>query len=237
VKGFEGRTALVTGAGGGIGAAIVRALVQEGARTVLCGRSVASLEAVRVPLAPSAADRTWVLPLDVRDARAVEDAFDRIAEIFGTTPDTLAVCHGVNTIRPLEQLDDTLWTEVIATNLTGTFHCLRAAMRRMRPIGHGRIVVISSVSGRPGFEKFPGFAAYCASKYALTGLVEVAAAELAGTDVGLAMICPGGVDTEMFRRTLPGRRASLTPEDVARAAIELLDPAVPASRGAIVDLV
>ena len=236
MKAFEGRTALVTGAGGGIGAAVARALSEEGARVMLCGRTASTLERVKQALPPAAAEAA-VCVMDVRDADAVERAFDRTAEIFGGPPETLALCHGLNTIGRLDQLADAAWNDVIATNLTGAFSCIRAAIRRMRPAGRGRIVVISSVSGRPGFEKFPGFGAYCASKYALTGLVEVAAVELKATDIGIAMICPGGVDTEMFRRTLPGRTASLAPEDVARSVLGLLDPAAPPPRGAIIDLI
>ena len=100
----------------------------------------------------------------------------------------------------------------------------------------GRIVVVSSVSGRQGYVKYPGFAAYCASKYGLTGLIEVAAAEIAGSGIGLAMLCPGGVDTDMFRTTFPGQHASLTADDVARSLLTLLHPGAPPPRGTITGL-
>jgi NAD(P)-dependent dehydrogenase (short-subunit alcohol dehydrogenase family) len=173
--------------------------------------------------------------MDVRREEDVARAFAGAERDLGPL-DVVVACHGVNSLARVEDITLPSWNEVVETNLTGAFLVAREAARRMRPRGLGRIVLVSSVSGRPGYRKFPGFAAYAASKYALTGLVEVLAAELEGSGVGLALICPGGVDTEMFRRTFPGQPADLTPERTASAIADLADPRALAPGGVILDL-
>lgn len=231
---FQGRAALVTGAGTGIGRAVAIHLAGEGAAVALCGRRPETLQETARHVS-GAGGRACALPMDARREDEVRGAFDAAEAALG--PVEVAVAsHGVNTLARAEEMAIEAWNDVVATNLTGVFLVAREAARRMRPRGRGRIVIVSSVSGRPGHRKFPGFAAYAASKYALTGLVEVLAAELDGTGVGLAMICPGGVDTEMFRRTFPGARAALTPERTAAAILDLADPGAPAPGGVILDL-
>jgi NAD(P)-dependent dehydrogenase (short-subunit alcohol dehydrogenase family) len=128
------------------------------------------------------------------------------------------------------------WEEIVSINLTGSFLVAREAARAMRGRGQGRIVLVGSVSGRPRFEKFAGFAAYAASKAGLTGLIEVLAVELRGSGVGAAMVCPGGVETEMFARTFPGSRAPLSAERVASAILDLADPRTALPRN-VLDLI
>jgi NAD(P)-dependent dehydrogenase (short-subunit alcohol dehydrogenase family) len=231
---FQGRTALVTGAGTGIGRAAALRLASEGASVALCGRRAAALEETARLLA-AASGRAVVIPVDVRIEDEVARAFDAAERALGPV-DAAVACHGVNTLARVEESTLAAWNDIVATNLTGVFLVAREAARRMRPRSSGRIVIVSSVSGRPGYRKFPGFGAYAASKYALTGLVEVLAAELEGSSVGIAMICPVGVDTEMFRRTFPGLAAELTPERTAGAIADLADPAAPAPAGEIFDL-
>jgi NAD(P)-dependent dehydrogenase (short-subunit alcohol dehydrogenase family) len=232
--GFQEKVALVTGAGSGIGRAVAIHLAREGAWVALCGRREEPLRETG-RLAPALPGRTAAIPMDVRIEDDVAGGFDLAERGLGPI-DVVIACHGVNTLSRVEETPIEEWDEVVETNLTGTFLVAREAARRMRPLRAGRIVLVSSVSGRPGFRKFPGFAAYASSKYALTGLVEVLAAELAGSGVGLAMVCPIGVDTEMFRRTFPGAAAALTPEQVAAAIADLADPASPPQAGAIVEL-
>ncbi len=231
---FKGRSGLVTGAGGGIGAAVAGALAREGARLALCGRHQAALEIVR-DQCTAFTDRAVAIPIDVRVEDSVRKGFDRAWTEVGPL-DVVVACHGVNRLARVEELALPIWEEIIATNLTGTFLCVREAARRMRARGGGRIVLVSSVSGRPGYRKFPGFAAYSASKYAMTGLAEVVSAELAGSGVEVAVICPAGVDTDMFRRTFPGGRAELSASRVAEAILDLADPARASVQGLIVDL-
>lgn len=224
----------MTGAGTGIGRAAAIHLAQEGASVALCGRRIEALrETAR--LLGEVSGHALVRSMDARLEDEVAGAFDDAEHTLGPLQ-AVIVSHGVNTLARVEESKLAAWNDVVAANLTGVFLVAREAARRMRPRREGRIVIVSSVSGRPGFRKFPGFAAYAASKYALTGLVEVLAAELEGSGVGVAMICPAGVDTEMFRRTFPGKTAPLTPERTAEAIADLADPGAHTPAGVIVDL-
>jgi NAD(P)-dependent dehydrogenase (short-subunit alcohol dehydrogenase family) len=231
---LHGLTALVTGAGTGIGEAAARGLAAEGAAVALCGRRAEVLERSRERLVRDAG-RAIAVPMDARREEDVARAFDTAERGLGAV-DVAVVSHGVNQLSRVEETPLETWRAVVDTNLTGVFLIVREAVRRMRPRARGRIVIVSSVSGRPGHRKFPGFAAYAASKYALTGLVEVLAGELDGSGIGVAMVCPAGVDTEMFRETFPGRTAALSAADVAVAIVDLADPAAPAPAGLILDL-
>lgn len=232
---FASKVGLVTGAGSGIGRAAALALSAEGAALVLCGRRLPLLSAVREQCVTAGA-RAIAVPTDVRDVDAVTDLFDRAERELGRV-DTVVLSHGINRVATLDSIDLDLWNDVVGTNLTGSFVVARESAIRMRRAGGGRIVFVSSVSGRPGFRKFPGFSAYSASKYGLTGLAEVLAAELDGTGVGVSVLCPGSVDTEMFRRTFPGQRAEITLARAAEAILELADPASKVAPLRIVDLV
>lgn len=231
---FRDRVALVTGAGTGIGRAVALHLAEEGASLALCGRREAPLRET-AGMVPGTTARCVALPTDVRREDEVARAFETTVRTLGPV-DVAVACHGVNDLARVEDSSLETWSDIVATNLTGAFLVAREAARRMRARGGGRIVIVSSISGRPGYRKYPGFAAYAASKYGLTGLVEVLAAELEGSGVGLAMICPAGIDTEMFRRTFPGQQAALTPERAASAIADLADPAARPPAGTILDL-
>ena len=230
---FHGQAVVVSGAGTGIGAAVAAALAAEGASVVLCGRRPAPLEETRASCERAGA-RAVAAALDVRDEVALARAFDR-AEALGPLEAAIA-CHGINLVAGAEEMPLRDWNEVVSTNLTGSFLFAREAARRMRARALGRIVLVSSVSGRPGHRKYPGFAAYAASKYGLTGLLEILAVELDGSGVSITMICPGGVETEMFQRTFPGPRAFLTAGAAADAILNLADPRTAPPSGTIVDL-
>lgn len=230
---FQNRVVLLTGASGEIGKAVALRLAREGATLALCGRREGPLEDVK-RTCEALTSTVIALNFDVREEEAMREAFDR-ADSLGPV-DAAIAAHGVNRLAPIETMETSVWDEVIETNLSGCFYMVREAVRIMKPRGRGRIVLVSSVSGRPGFTKFPGFAAYSASKYALTGLTEVASAELAGSGLSIAMVCPAGVETELFRRTVPGGTATLKPADVASVLVDLADPSSPTPSGSIIDL-
>ena len=172
---LEGKHAVVTGAGTGIGRAIAQRLAAEGARLTLLARDESRLRDV----APGATVRS----LDIRDRDAVFAAFDEPLDILVAN----AGIGGEN-VTP----DGDRWDDIVGTNLTGTYWCCRAA-EPLLPDG-GRIVVTSSILARIGVA---GYTAYCASKAGLLGLVRAYAAELAPRKIQVNAICPGWVNTDM----------------------------------------
>jgi NAD(P)-dependent dehydrogenase (short-subunit alcohol dehydrogenase family) len=175
MKRLEGKHAVVTGAGTGIGRAIAQRLADEGARLTLLARNEERLRDV----VPGAATRT----LDIRDRDAVFAAFDDPLDILVAN----AGIGGENKAG-----DDDRWDDIVTTNLSGTYWCCRAAEPQL-PDG-GRIVVTSSILARIGVA---GYTAYCASKAGLLGLVRSYAAELAPRKIQVNAVCPGWVNTDM----------------------------------------
>jgi NAD(P)-dependent dehydrogenase (short-subunit alcohol dehydrogenase family) len=142
----------------------------------------------------------------------------------------------VLTSASFEDTTPEIWDRTLAVNLTGAFHCCRAAFTAMRASGGGRIVNIASLSGVYATEKFPGLAAYNVSKFGVVGLTEAIAVE--GKPLGISAIClsPGAVDTQMLRQANPELRPGLTPGDVAQLIVALLDSPLVAASGANIPL-
>jgi NAD(P)-dependent dehydrogenase (short-subunit alcohol dehydrogenase family) len=172
---LQGKHAVVTGAGTGIGRAIAQRLAADGARLTLLARDESRLREV----VPGAATRS----VDIRDRAAVLAAFDEPVDILVAN----AGIGGENKAG-----SDDRWDDIISTNLSGTYWCCRAAEPLM-PDG-GRIVVTSSILARIGVS---GYTAYCASKAGLLGLVRAFAAELAPRKIQVNAVCPGWVNTDM----------------------------------------
>jgi NAD(P)-dependent dehydrogenase (short-subunit alcohol dehydrogenase family) len=182
---------VVTGAGTGIGRAIVLDLSAAGANVALLGRRKHLLDAV----AAEAPGETRVVPVDVRDAEAQQAAFDEAAAAFGPLH-ALVANAGVG--GPNEPGPDDRWDEIVRTNLDGTYFSVRAFEKHLAPGPAWRhVVMISSCLARFGV---PGYTAYCASKAALLGMTRALALEWAERGVLVNAICPGWVDTEMARK-------------------------------------
>ena len=196
---FTGRHVIVTGAGTGIGRAIATRLAREGARATLLGRDTRKLQATADAIVAEDRARPLVLACDVRRRAEVDAAFARAAESQGPVFALVANAGvgGPNAAGAHDRFD-----ELVATNLTGTYSCLRAAERHLEPgPGARHLVVIASILARIGV---PGYTGYCASKAGLMGLVRALAAELAPRDVQVNAVCPGWVDTDMAREGLEG---------------------------------
>lgn len=182
--GLAGRTAFVTGAAGGIGAAVVAALVAEGARVY-----ATDLEA---PEAGS--DRVHGAALDMRDARAVEAAVAEAEARFG--PVDLGVSlAGVLGVAPVTETTDADWARMFDVNVTGVFHLGRALAKVMIPRGRGALVTVSSNAG--GVPR-AGMAAYAASKAAATMFTRCLGLELAPHGIRCNIVCPGSTWTPML---------------------------------------
>jgi 2-keto-3-deoxy-L-fuconate dehydrogenase len=182
---FEGRRALVTGAGSGIGEAVARGLHAEGAEVVLADMAGNRVQALAAELGDRAQSRT----LDVRDEEAVAEAmdgFDVLANVAGI---------GSTTNAPETSLD--VWENVFAVNARGTFLCCKHAIPGMIERGGGTIVNMGSVAGLVGIRNR---AAYCASKGAVVAFTRALAIDHVGDGIRVNAVCPGTVDSPWVRR-------------------------------------
>jgi 3-oxoacyl-[acyl-carrier protein] reductase len=217
------KKALVTGASGGIGGAIARALHAQGAAVGISGTKVAALEA----LAQSLGERAHVLPADLGDAAAceklIEDAESALGQVdilvnnAGLTRDTISI-----------RLGDDDWQKVLEVNLTAGFRLARACLRTMLRRRWGRIVGIGSVVGHTGNA---GQANYAAAKAGMVGMSKALAQEVASRNITVNVVAPGFIDTAMTAglaepikkrlfEVIPAKRLG-RPEDVAAGVVFL----------------
>ena len=233
---LEGKTAVVTGAGRGIGRAVAEALAGAGASVVLASRNDAELAEAAMAVERCGQGRpALAVPTDVRAAAQVEALFSRATEYGGGEPPSILVnCAGRLLDRRLVDTGDDEWAEVLTTNLTSVFFACRAFGRRLRAERRpGRVVNVSSIFGHRGV---PGYAAYAASKAGIDGLTRTLAVEWASSGIRVNSVSPGHVDTAMsaaladpvveryvLGRIPAGRVAK--PEEVADLVVYLASPA------------
>lgn len=197
---LSGRHALVTGAAGGIGAAITTVLARHGARITLLGRNRQNLESLAASLEPV---QTHVVQADVSSHADVTAAFAAARTAFGAIA-ILVNNAGQAASAPFHRTDDALWKTLLDVNLTGTFYCTREALPDMLSADFGRIVNIASIAGLTGA---PYIAAYCAAKHGVVGLTRALAREVATKNITVNAVCPGYTDTPMVRRAIDNIRA------------------------------
>jgi NAD(P)-dependent dehydrogenase (short-subunit alcohol dehydrogenase family) len=200
---FGGRHALVTGGGRGIGAAIARALKDEGATVTILGRTEATLvEAVAAGVAHSHA------VADVTDAAALARAVEGAA---AHAPLDIVIANaGQAESAPLKRTDRAFWDRLIAVDLTSVFDTMRLTVPAMAERGRGRFVAVASIAGLTGK---PYIAAYCAAKHGVVGLVRAVASEYATTGVTVNAVCPGYVETDLVRESIARIRAKTGKSD------------------------
>lgn len=191
---LQGRHALVTGGGRGIGAAIARQLVQAGASVTVLGRGLDAVAA----LAAEQPERLHAVSSDVSDADQVAAAFASARERFG--PLSILVNNaGQAGSAPFLKTDATLWNQMLAVNLTGTLFCTQAALPDMLAAGWGRVVNVASTAGLTGYAYV---AAYCAAKHGVVGLTRALALEVAKKGVTVNAVCPGYTETDILRESI-----------------------------------
>jgi NAD(P)-dependent dehydrogenase (short-subunit alcohol dehydrogenase family) len=207
---LDGRHALITGGGTGIGAAAAEHLNSEGARLSLLGRRIGPLGAVAESVGGTA------VQCDVTDGDRVRAAFDEARAANGPI-DLLIVNAGVAESAPFHKMTRESWDRIIAVNLTAAFACAQAAIGDLLKSDSGRLVFIASVASLRGV---PYAAHYAASKHGLLGLMRSLAAEYAKTNLTVNAVCPGYVDTPMTDQSV-ARVSQITgrSEDQARDAI------------------
>jgi len=221
---LTGKTALVTGASGGIGAAIAKALHGQGAAVVLSGTRIEALEALKSELG----ERAFIAQANLSDTASVEALPKAAEDAAGAGIDILVNNAGITKDNLFMRMKDEEWDQVIAVNLTAAFRLSRAALRGMMKKRWGRIIQISSVVGATGN---PGQGNYAAAKAGLVGMTKSLAAEVASRNITVNAVAPGFIQTamtqvltdqqkEMISQRIPAGRMG-TPKEIAAAVAYL----------------
>jgi NAD(P)-dependent dehydrogenase (short-subunit alcohol dehydrogenase family) len=212
---LEGKTAVVTGGGKGIGAAIARALAAEGCAVAVAGRTAHAVDSIANELTRSGHD-SFAAVCDVSKPADVEALFQKAAARWSKL-DILVNNAGTSHSELLVKLSFETWQRMLDVNLTGTFLCSQAALRLMLPRKSGRIVNIASTAAQIGY-RYAG--AYAAAKHGVMGLTRSMALETATQGITVNAVCPGWVESEMFQSALANITAKTKmTEEQARAAL------------------
>ena len=230
---LDGRVAIVTGAGRGIGRAIAHRFSKEGARVTLAARTPAQIREVADEIE---ANGGLALPVrcDVSSEDDVGSLVEKTLERFARI-DTLVNNAGIN-LPPIDLTETSPkdWRQIVDVNLNGAFLCTRAVLPHMKERGRGVVLNISSVGGRRGAARR---GPYRASKAALINLTETIAAEGADYGVRAVCLCPGGVDTDMMRQIAMGRgRDLMKPEQIAEVAAYAVSDEAATLNGVAIDV-
>ncbi len=194
---LEGKTAIVTGGGRGIGESIAMALAREGCSVAVTGRTAATLEKVAADIQKLGRDALAVV-CDISDPASVAGLFQKVKEKWGHL-DILVNNAGESQSELLVRLSFETWNRMLAVNLTGTFLCSQQALQMMLPRKSGRIINIASTASKIAF-RYAG--AYSAAKHGVLGLTRAMALETATSGITVNAVCPGWVDTDMAQKAI-----------------------------------
>lgn len=221
---LRGQVAVITGGASGIGLAVARALDRRGCRLVIASRNPQRVEQAVTSLG----DALGVAPCDVKQPAAIEQLFARTVDHYGQVDIVVAsagIARSSQSARhvpsPLQALEESVWDDVVDTNLRGTFLTARAAARLMVPRRSGQIVGISSA--RAGVRGMAYGASYCASKMAARVLLEALADEVRAAGVRVFSVLPDVVETDMLAGTNLASGGALTSDQVGEYIAQLLE--------------
>lgn len=234
---LDGKLALITGGGSGIGLDIARCMVKAGGRVVITGRREQPLQEATAALGEQAYYRVN----DVTDRASLDDLVEQIEATYGPI-DTLVNNAGINMKKPALEVTDEDFDQIVHTNLNSVFSLTRACAKRMMARQRGSIIMISSMAAYYGIDRV---AAYAASKSGVEGMVKVLASEFSGNGVRVNAIAPGFIETAMSKTAMGGdpdrfaramRRTPMgkfgQPEDIGWAAVFLASEAAKYITGA-----
>lgn len=237
---LEGKVALITGGGRGIGLAVAEALSTAGADVTLLGRNQHTLDQAAAGL-QTQGGRVLALACDITDVTQVRNAFQQTRAALGAVA-ILVNNAGITASVKFAETDDETWEQIMRVNVTAPFYCCREAVPDMIAQGGGRIINIASVAAIQGL---PYSSAYSASKHALLGLTRSLALELSRQNITANAICPGWVETDMLDQaistimaktgrdaaaarasilTMAGQPRFVTPQEVAAEVVRLAEP-------------
>lgn len=191
-----GKHALITGGATGIGFAIARAMLAQGMRVSIAGRSVEKLQAAQEQLHEQGL--IACIEMDVSKAESVEQGFAQAGRNFGVV-DILINNAGQASSASFLKTTEEAWHQMLAVNLTGSFLCSQRALPAMLESGWGRIVNVASTAGLKGY---PYVAAYCAAKHGVIGMTRALAMEVAQKGVTVNAVCPGYTETDIVKNAI-----------------------------------